>query len=223
MVIAIISILASILFPAFSGAREKARQAVCLSNLKQLYLAFSMYLQDYDEFFPCNGDPFLWMGRNWRPLIAPYVRGTKIESNPYRYQAPIQTEHSDVFLCPSDIVAPVAWERTSYGYSLAFYHSKWQVNSMKEWKDALRSDIPPIPQNLSSVLYPDKKALLGEWLSNHEKIRNDKGWWCHEGARNFLFVDGHCKFLRASQLRIANDGYPDINLTIDGIEGKDIE
>ena len=49
VVIAIIAILAAILFPVFAQAREKARQASCLSNLKQLGTATIMYTQDYDE------------------------------------------------------------------------------------------------------------------------------------------------------------------------------
>ena len=52
VVIAIIAILAAILFPVFARAREKARQASCQSNLKQLTLAMLMYVQDYDEKFP---------------------------------------------------------------------------------------------------------------------------------------------------------------------------
>jgi len=49
VVIAIIAILAAILFPVFAQAREKARAASCLSNNKQIALAFGMYKQDYDE------------------------------------------------------------------------------------------------------------------------------------------------------------------------------
>src|SRR5689334_17839448 len=52
VVIAIIAILAAILFPVFAQAREKARSASCLSNLKQLSLGMTMYAQDYDETFP---------------------------------------------------------------------------------------------------------------------------------------------------------------------------
>jgi prepilin-type N-terminal cleavage/methylation domain-containing protein/prepilin-type processing-associated H-X9-DG protein len=55
VVIAIIAILAAILFPVFAQAREKARQATCSSNLKQLGLAFMMYAIDYDDTFPCPG------------------------------------------------------------------------------------------------------------------------------------------------------------------------
>ncbi len=51
VVIAIIAILAAILFPVFAQAREKARQASCLSNTKQMALASMMYVQDYDEQF----------------------------------------------------------------------------------------------------------------------------------------------------------------------------
>ena len=52
VVIAIIAILAAILFPVFAQAREKARQATCLSNLKQLGLGLLQYVQDSDETFP---------------------------------------------------------------------------------------------------------------------------------------------------------------------------
>ena len=55
VVIAIIAILAAILFPVFAQAREKARQASCQSNLKQMGVAFLMYAQDYDELFPSPG------------------------------------------------------------------------------------------------------------------------------------------------------------------------
>jgi len=52
VVIAIIAILAAILFPVFAQARDKARQASCLSNLKQIGMALMMYVGDYDQHYP---------------------------------------------------------------------------------------------------------------------------------------------------------------------------
>src|SRR5687767_16034343 len=75
VVIAIIAILAAILFPVFAQARSKARQAMCLSNQKQLGTAFMMYVQDHDETFPPTDYDAPGLGRvTWPTLVDPYVR-----------------------------------------------------------------------------------------------------------------------------------------------------
>jgi len=72
VVIAIIAILAAILFPVFAQARAKARQASCMSNMKQLGIAVLMYGQDYDEMYPL-GTPYNW-NFCWPSLVEPYVK-----------------------------------------------------------------------------------------------------------------------------------------------------
>lgn len=96
VVIAIIAILAAILFPVFARAREKARQTACLSNAKQMALAFEMYVSDYDGRYPD-----LLMGRDhgdwsrmvaWTANLQPYVK------------------NSEIFACPS-----ASWRNTNFG------------------------------------------------------------------------------------------------------------
>ncbi|GAB4454732.1 MAG: hypothetical protein OHK0029_09740 [Armatimonadaceae bacterium] len=98
VVIAIIAILAAILFPVFAQAREKARQASCLSNVKQMGLAMMMYVQDYDEVFPfaqtstSAAAPYPNNDGTWRGVIQPYVRNGQ--------------GRGSILSCPSDVNIP---------------------------------------------------------------------------------------------------------------------
>lgn len=74
-VIAIIAILASILFPAFAKAREKAEQTHCLSNIKQMTTAFNMYATDYDSKLPLVTSV---AGYSWPYAIYTYTRNDQI-------------------------------------------------------------------------------------------------------------------------------------------------
>lgn len=78
VVIAIIAILAAILFPVFAKAREKARQASCASNEKQLALGFLQYEQDNDEQMP---DCDIW-GQGWAGKIYTYVKSAGVYGCP---------------------------------------------------------------------------------------------------------------------------------------------
>src|SRR5689334_11661498 len=106
VVIAIIAILAAILFPVFAEARRAARQATCISNLKQQGLANHMYAQDYDEClvgaglrYPhrpllcleCNNDPNClnsnyWNGArawvDWEVPLQPYIKNEQLFIDP---------------------------------------------------------------------------------------------------------------------------------------------
>lgn len=99
--IAIIAILAAILFPVFAQVRERARQTVCLSNARQLSSALYMYCMDYDENIvpaslrpPNNSTP-----RIWSQIVQPYVK------------------NESVFLCPSATPKqyPADWSTRNFG------------------------------------------------------------------------------------------------------------
>jgi len=70
VVIAIIAILAAILFPVFAKARDKARQATCMSNLKQLALAWLMYADSHQERFESTIGDDQFLGPEWAKIGA---------------------------------------------------------------------------------------------------------------------------------------------------------
>jgi prepilin-type N-terminal cleavage/methylation domain-containing protein len=122
VVIAIIAILAAILFPVFAKAREKARGASCLSNVKQIGLAVSQYVQDYDETFPFNeydnaataaDNRQTWFRITWREMVMPYIKnGQEAVTWGSTNNTPKVKAISGVWICPS-IPESEAWQ--TYG------------------------------------------------------------------------------------------------------------
>lgn len=88
-VIAIISILAAILFPVFASVREKARQTQCLSNLNQLGSAITLYTQDNDETYPLS------------IRLASNIDGSACIEYLYTEIVPYN-KSSGIMICPSD-------------------------------------------------------------------------------------------------------------------------
>ena len=109
VVIAIIAILAAILFPVFARARENARRASCMSNMKQIGLGVMQYTQDYDEKYPPVGGTGAGCGSyypatslSWEQAVLPY------------------TKSAQIFQCPSDTKAASTDPdnpKTSYGFN----------------------------------------------------------------------------------------------------------
>jgi prepilin-type N-terminal cleavage/methylation domain-containing protein/prepilin-type processing-associated H-X9-DG protein len=113
VVIAIIGILAAMLFPVFARARESARKIQCLSNVKNIALAYQMYLTDYDKFMPSEHDANVidyFNGGQGSGLGCGCGDGRSCctdritQANPYLKTAVILDEYiknRDVWRCPS--------------------------------------------------------------------------------------------------------------------------
>jgi len=219
VVVAIIGVLAAILLPALVRAREAAMRTSCLNNLRQIGIAFRLYLLENKDTYPAAQDPvstdpyyWLWMGRGFRRPLAELIPGDK--------------ENPGVFYCPSDTrtCCVEVYERTSYAYSMAFYHSPEQIDAMDgpAYTYSAALAVPTIPQRSAAVRNPSKKILAGEWYANHAAWANDAGWFGWGGSRLYLFADGHVEYLRSDQILPANDGLPNPGLTVGGIGGRDV-
>jgi len=215
IVVAIISLLATIVLPSLFRAKDLAVRLSCQSNLHHMASVVGMYLTENNDTYPCASDPvsvdpyyWLWMGRGWRPFVEPYLGGN------------VGAESPSVLFCPAD--ESEQYDGTSYAYSMSFYHSPEQINTMDSPSDTYSDPQSSMPQQSSDVAKPGRKILLGEWTSNHDPVQDDKGWWCWSGSRNFLLADGHVAELKADEIRPARDDLPDANLTENGIEGIDV-
>lgn len=237
IVIAIIAVLAAILFPVFAQAREQARKTTCLSNLRQIGTAFHLYTQDYDEGFPNTGDPYLYAGRHWRWPVMPYLAAGQRQAA-QSFNAMNGGSSPSILICPSDTVSGAAFDTTSYLYPACFYHSADQINSM-HFGDLLAS--PPtlttVTQSEASVAFPSAKVLVAEWLNSHQPGRSGRiGFWGSgyspphspgadrwQGARNYVMADGHVRCVQAHSITPSIDDCPDPDLTPNGLSGRDLQ
>ena len=196
VVIAIIAVLAAILFPVFAQAREKARQAACLSNMKQIGTALMMYQQDFDETFPmryggpcpadCNAQGYQ---RTWKDMLMPYLK------------------NKDVYKCPSNPVSQRMDIRNTFaaGYSMYLPDGPVEIfRNVSGWAYPQPVAGVTVPANSliifeSSYLFPDGGPSLrydepsiptaqlanapSSWYSGHSKKRG-----------NLVFMDGHAKY-----------------------------
>src|ERR1700675_2438752 len=71
VVIAIIGILAAMLLPALNSARDRAKTITCVSNLKQIGLAITLYSDDYDNYLP---QAFTLDGLSWQDRLVKYLK-----------------------------------------------------------------------------------------------------------------------------------------------------
>jgi len=208
VVIAIIAILAAMLLPSLTKAREKARESVCINNLRQMGLAMFLYGQDYDDRYPImvywgtttKTDPTMNFMKSipaggggegyvcWMWLLFPYHK------------------QSNLYICPSAKKKTYGW---TYGISPGFAPSvKTDGTIVNTWNIS-----QPFPVKMGRERYKNNKIIILDGLAG----RPNGLRWCfadgegkaqhmldHNGGTNCLFIDGSVKFLPAD-CRAFND------------------
>jgi len=181
VVIAIIAILMALLLPALSGARESGRNAVCVSNQKQIYTALMGYAGDHNGFvvdatpFKTSDGVHFWC---WHEVLADqeYVSMVKPRSD-YHYDS----VGKGVFLCPSYNCDanpnPALMENRGYG--------------MNPYAGNL-------PQKRLSLLQPDKIWTCDGFRGINVNLGySPYGVFArHRGGSNYLFIGGNVTFSR---------------------------
>ncbi len=224
VVIAIIAILAAILFPVFARTREKARQASCLSNLKQLALAMQMYAQDYDETWPMSsywlpGDDdnaYAWdFTFNWSTmnsslgLIGSYTRSGQISA------------------CPSaQGLYSFDREYTGYAYNTTYLggEGQWGTGALLHPSATLGEvQRPAETVLLAESAYWSTWSYVGMAANNFLRAPSDSMYaWIgpnvhfrHNGTANVAYCDGHVKAVSQKFNTSANDSSL-ADLSVDG-------
>ena len=176
VVIAIIAILAAILFPVFARARENARRSSCLSNLKQVGIAMMQYTQDYDE----------------RYMVADHEDADGNGVADYAWFVPLQPyiKSEQVFKCPSlgnETTAPNP--NTDYILNGFFAHGVSQAIFSQT-----AQQIMVVERKENEDVF-DYHAWIRDGSAEFEfedNISRDR----HFDGSNYLFADGHAKWLR---------------------------
>ncbi len=175
VVIAIIAILAAILFPVFARARENARRSSCLSNLKQVGIAMMQYTQDYDE----------------RYMVADHEDADGNGVADYAWFVPLQTyiKSEQVFKCPSlgsETSAPNP--NTDYILNGFFAHGVSQAIFSRTAQQIM---VAERKENEDVFDYHAWIRDGDEQFEFEDNISRDR----HFNGSNYLFCDGHAKWL----------------------------
>ncbi|MCS7223252.1 MAG: DUF1559 domain-containing protein [Armatimonadetes bacterium] len=192
VVIAIIAILAAILFPVFSQAREKARQAQCMSNVRNMASAAMQYVSDYDEklmpteCWACGGqwgdrhDPT----RRWLVRIQPYLRNHQLFDCPsggtetLDFSPPKWSSGGDPQIWGRPTYAwgwsfPGEWRGLRVGYGYCLRVGGWWTGSYSEGRSIAQIQTPASIRLISDSAHKD--ACCNRAISaNH----CGSGWWC---------------------------------------------
>ncbi|MBI2924288.1 MAG: type II secretion system protein [Verrucomicrobia bacterium] len=198
VVIAVVAILAGLLLPVLGRAKEKGRQTKCLSNEKQIGLAFVMFADENEENYPTHTGWDNWGGTQGKDFADPngYGSGTPANQRPLNRYAP----NVELFRCPSDKGDTFLPKfKTSWDATGNSYRTQWNGNSFRVRKVTAAVGSKPITTALIS-LRSVNKIIAGEvpFHGNRPSNSSKSSWHNFRGRRgyNMLFGDGHAVYYR---------------------------
>jgi prepilin-type processing-associated H-X9-DG protein len=186
VVIAIIAILAAVLFPVFMTAKKSAKRSACINNLRQIGGAAALYCDSYNGYYP----PTREGNWPWGAFNLPFPNYT--EANPHQGPLALRPylKNNNVFYCPSQVYytpGSVVADGGYIGYS-------WWANWFSAWAN------PQLTQQQVAVnvgRYP--RALVASDITFTCSYKSYMKWNSHDpGAEplgsNYLYNDGHVKW-----------------------------
>ncbi len=197
VVIAIIAILAAMLLPSLTGAREAAKSVVCKGNLKQLSLTCQLYGGDNNEYLPPSVQ--------WGPVAFSTWGGTCWIQEIYQYLGadfPIPVESDANFKICKTFSCPVELEQTwiyegktfsNYAYAARFGHIPNWNNGANAWYEPRKASTCPSPDQVVVMIDASNRGKV-IWNCFDVEVPNGMSAWFsgrHRGFENSAFIDGH--------------------------------
>ena len=184
VVIAVLGILAALLMPVLSRARESARSAQCQSQQRQLGLAVGQFADDRNDYFPrSQHSAFAHRELPWGRTLAPYLGS---DTNAWNELL------GTIYHCPTDRRVGAF----SYGQNVYFELGPDDDYAGKPdtWRRRME-----VPQPAATVLYAENDSEADHIMPNFwgsEQDATDVAQQRHAGRANYTFVDGHVESLK---------------------------
>jgi len=206
VVIAIIAILAAILFPVFAQAREKARQASCLSNTRQIGIGWMMYVQDYDETVAPHRIDTPGRSTYWHGMFVSGANGGWNLTGGFLYP---YMKNSQIQDCPSaSDIAPATLYPVAYGYNT--YYLTYQDYPAAGWTGRPGyAALAQMDRPAETLVLGDSSFLNGTtgeperwdvfYPPSYSKVfRSPSAHGRHNRMCNVMWADGHAKAMKVT-------------------------